>query len=69
MGGIQSIRLANYGVHLRRNIRYKWFVNLVTDSDHRSKDILAGGIITLVETPLSLPAKLKAVDSSKVPYI
>ena len=68
-GGIQAVRLADYGVHLRRNVPYKWFVTLVTDSEHRSKDILAGGIITLVEPPPLLSAKLKAADSGNAPYI
>ncbi|HYA86251.1 MAG TPA: DUF928 domain-containing protein, partial [Nitrospirota bacterium] len=68
-GGIQAIRLADYGVHLRRNVPYKWFVTLVVDADHRSKDILAGGIITSVDPPLSLPAKLKAADALKAPSI
>ena len=67
-GGIQSIRLTDYGVHLRRNIQYKWFVTLVTDANHRSKDILAGGIITSVEPSQTLLAKLKAGDS-KAPFI
>lgn len=63
-GGIQSLRLADYGVHLRPGIQYKWFVTLITDAAHRSKDILAGGVITLVDAPLSLPAKLEAAGSS-----
>lgn len=62
-GGIQSIRLTDYGVHLRRNVQYKWFITLVTDKDHRSKDILAGGIITSVEPSQSLLAKLKEGES------
>jgi len=68
-GGIQAIRLADYGVHLRRNVTYKWFVTLVTDPNHRSKDIMAGGIITLVEPPPSLLAKLKVADSNNAPYM
>jgi hypothetical protein len=68
-GGIQFIRLADYAVHLRRNVPYKWFVTLVTDAEHRSKDILAGGIIKSVEPPPSLSAKLKGADSGKAPYI
>ena len=63
-GGIQSIRLTDYNVHLRRNVQYKWFVTLVTDANHRSKDILAGGIITSVEPSQSLLAKLKAGDNN-----
>jgi hypothetical protein len=67
-GGIQSIRLTDYNVHLRRNVQYKWFVTLVTDANHRSKDILAGGIITSVEPSQTLLAKLKAGDNN-APFI
>jgi len=67
-GGIQAIRLADYGVHLRRDVPYKWFVTLVTDPDHRSKDIMAGGIITLVEPSPSLLAKLKVAGSNNAPF-
>lgn len=58
-GGIQAVRLADYGVHLRQGVPYKWFVTLVTDRQQRSKDILAGGIITLVAPTAELTAKLK----------
>ncbi len=68
-GGIQAIRLADYGVHLRKNVPYKWFVTLVTDPNHRSKDIMAGGIITLVEPTPELLAKLKKTDSKSAPYM
>ncbi|MBS1112695.1 MAG: uncharacterized protein H6Q92_457 [Nitrospirae bacterium] len=68
-GGIQSLRLADYGVRLRIGIQYKWFVTLVTDAAHRSKDILAGGIITLVDAPLSLPAKLESAGSSGAYFV
>ena len=61
-GGIQVIRLADYGIHLRENVQYKWFVALLMDAEQRSKDILAGGIITLVDASPSLKAKLAAAD-------
>jgi hypothetical protein len=68
-GGIQSACLADYGVRLSRNVQYKWFVTLVTDAEHRSKDILAGGVISLVDPQQALLAKLKEEDSSKAPCI
>ncbi|MFZ4855835.1 MAG: DUF928 domain-containing protein [Desulfuromonadaceae bacterium] len=58
-GGIQSVCLADHGVTLRRDIQYKWFVGLVTDADQRSKDILAGGIISLIAPSPALTEKLK----------
>jgi hypothetical protein len=67
--GIQSVCLADYGVRLRPNVQYKWFVALVPDAEHRSKDIMAGGILSLVDPQPSLLAKLKTVDSSNAHYI
>jgi hypothetical protein len=63
-GGIQSVCLADLGVKLAPNVQYKWFVTLVTDAEHRSKDILAGGIIEYAAPSASLLAKLKGVDSA-----
>jgi hypothetical protein len=63
--GIQSICLAEHGVKLSKNIQYKWFVALVTDVEQRSKDILAGGIISMVNPSPALSEKLKA-DASGV---
>jgi Domain of Unknown Function (DUF928) len=68
-GGIQSVCLADHAVRLKKNVQYKWFVTLVTDADHRSKDILAGGIIELTEPNPSLAGKLKDSDSSRSPAI
>jgi hypothetical protein len=67
--GIQSICLADLGVRLKKNVQYKWFVSLVTDAEHRSKDILAGGIIELSEPSPSLATKLKGVDTGNVANI
>lgn len=68
-GGIQTFCLADYGVSLQRNVQYKWFVTIVTDPEHRSKDILAGGMISLVDAPPSLHSKLKEAGSGHTPFI
>jgi hypothetical protein len=67
--GIQSICLADHGIRLKKNVQYKWFVTLVTDADHRSKDILAGGMIELLEPSPSLAGKLKDADKGRATYI
>ena len=61
--GIQSFCLADHGVKLSKNIQYKWFITLVTDAEQRSKDILAGGIISMVDPSPALSEKLKANPS------
>jgi hypothetical protein len=63
--GVQSVCLTDLGVTLKKNIQYKWFVTLVTDSEHRSKDILAGGIIELIDPSPALAAKLGSADVGK----
>lgn len=68
-GGIQSVCLADHDARLRANVPYKWFVSLVTNGDHRSKDILAGGIIELVKPPETLVVKLNSSESSRAPFI
>lgn len=67
--GIQSVCLASQDARLRPNVPYKWFVTLVTDAEHRSKDILAGGIIEMVNAPETLSARLKSAESGRAPFI
>ncbi|MGE5842799.1 MAG: DUF928 domain-containing protein [Deltaproteobacteria bacterium] len=67
--GIQRIPLANYGVQLRRNVLYKWFVALITDPDRRSRDILSGGMIEVVSPSPDLSAKLSQVAKAKQPFL
>ncbi len=57
--GIYAIRLADYGKRLKQGIQYKWFVALVPDEEHRSKDILAAGAIELVAFQNDLKERLK----------
>ncbi len=56
--GIQRLNLSDYGAHLAPGKKYKWFVSLVTDPNHRSKDIVTGGFVELREPPDTLLAKL-----------
>lgn len=67
--GMQAFCLAEHEVRLRPGVTYKWFVTLVTDAEHRSKDILAGGMLELVGPSTSLIARLKAVDGSQAAFV
>lgn len=67
--GIQSIHLADYNIRLKKNVQYKWFVTLMTDAEQRSRDILAGGIITCVEAPQALQEKLAAAGQTHAPSV
>jgi hypothetical protein len=68
-GGIQSACLADYGVKLRKDVQYKWFVTLVTDPERRSKDILAGGMLMVVDPQPLLAEKLKSAVPGSLPNI
>jgi hypothetical protein len=67
--GVQAFCLADFGVMLRKNVQYKWFVTLVTDAEHRSKDILAGGILEMIDTSVTLAGKLSTPNSGETSAI
>lgn len=46
--GMQVIRLADYGVELVMGRSYEWSVSVVPDPEHRSRDIVATGMIRRV---------------------
>jgi hypothetical protein len=59
------VHLADYGVHLKKNVQYKWFVTIVTDPEHRSEDILAGGIVSMIDAPAGLTSIFKEAVPTK----
>jgi len=67
--GFQSVRLADYGIRLRSGVQYKWFVALVPDRDHRSRDIITAGEIERVELSEALRARLANADKIEAAYI
>lgn len=46
--GIHCVRLREYGIDLREQEQYRWFVTLVLNPDRPSQDIVAGGVIERV---------------------
>lgn len=57
--GIHIIQLADYDLKLEKGKTYQWFVSLISDPEHRSADILAGGMIEVGDVPASLTEDLK----------
>ncbi len=43
--GIHCVRLQDYGVTLKEQEQYRWFITLVLDQDRPSGDVVAGGMI------------------------
>lgn len=68
-GGIQSLCLADYDLRLQPDIPYKWFITLVTDAGHRSKDILAGGILARVPPSAALQERMKTLAKDQYPSL
>ncbi len=67
--GIHHISLADHGVSLVPGKQYWWFVALVPDLDHRSKDIIAGAAIEYIETPEGLTENLIHTEKVRVPHV
>jgi hypothetical protein len=67
--GFHAIRLADHNVRLVKDKKYKWFVALVPDPDHRSRDIIAGGAIERIELPEGLEKKLGQTTKPTAPHV
>jgi hypothetical protein len=67
--GVQAIRLADHGVRLQPGVEYKWFVALVPDRHHRSRDIITAGEIALVEPSDALRKRLAGADKMQAVLI
>jgi hypothetical protein len=61
--GIHIIQLADYDLKLEKGKTYQWFVSLISDPEHRSADILAGGMIEVGDAPASLREGLRNANS------
>lgn len=63
--GIHAFRLADHGVALKPGVEYQWFVAVVRNPAQRSNDVLAGGTIKRVDSPVQVkqasPAQLAAL--------
>lgn len=57
--GIHIIQLADYDLKLEKGKTYQWFVSLVSDPEHRSADIIGGGMIEVGDVPASLAEELR----------
>lgn len=67
--GVQTIRLADYDVRLQPGAQYKWYVALVPDKDHRSKDIITGGAIERTKLSAALRARLTQTNKAEAVHI
>jgi hypothetical protein len=67
--GIQRLNLADQGAKLVPGVEYKWVAALVTDSENRSKDLVASGVIKRIEPTAELKEKISAADPAARPTV
>lgn len=61
--GFHAISLKTLGVSLQPGTDYQWYVAVVVDAQHRSKDVIAGSDIRRVSAPGDLAAKLNSPEN------
>lgn len=64
--GVQRLRLADFGVKLKPNVEYRWYVSLIVDPEQRSNDIIASGTIQRVLPSQELQGKLAHADKASL---
>lgn len=68
--GIQEFSLADLGdVRLKKGYKYKWYVAVILDENHRSKDIIAGAEVELKSPSEAFREKLDTADEGMLPYL
>ena len=60
--GIHIIRLADYDLKLEKGKTYQWSVSLISDPEHRSRDLIAGGLIQVGDVPTSLVENVRKAN-------
>ena len=67
--GIHALRLADYGIRLKRGQVYEWFVAFISNPDKRSKDVVSGGAIERVSRSERLNTQLAVTARDNWPRI
>lgn len=68
-GGIQQIRLADYGVRLAVGSQYKWFVSIVPKPDSPSHNVVVGGGIQRVDLSEEVQGQLTKASKENLPAV
>jgi hypothetical protein len=67
--GIHRLRLAEHGVRLAPEVRYRWFVAVVPDPDRRARDLLAGATIERVAPAGDLRGRLETAGPERSYFV
>ncbi|MBI5639499.1 MAG: DUF928 domain-containing protein [Nitrospirae bacterium] len=68
-GGVQCLKLSDYGITLQPDVEYQWFVAIIPDPEQRSRDIISGGLIIYREPAAALSEKLTSIKKTAVPAL
>jgi len=66
--GIVMIDLTDYGISLKNNVEYEWFIAIVPDPEERSGDFLGSATIQYVKPSGKLAQQLKNKPSDELYY-
>ena len=64
--GIHAVDLHHHGVILEPGVQYEWYLSLVPDEERRSRDVVAGGVIRLVEMMGDLQTRIANADPAEL---
>lgn len=67
--GVQPIRLADHSLMLKPGLEYEWFVAIISDSDERSGDVIASGMIKRVDFSADLKKRLTQTPKAEHHYL
>jgi hypothetical protein len=67
--GVQRVALADFGVSLKPETDYQWFVSVVVDPTQRSKDYATGAGIRRVARDPQLETRLQSAASDQLAFV
>jgi len=67
--GIHAIRLSKFNVELKPKVIYRWSVAVIVDSENRSQDVIANGVIERTDLSSDLAGKLAQVSDADKPAL
>ncbi|GJQ58681.1 MAG: hypothetical protein SCALA701_14820 [Candidatus Scalindua sp.] len=67
--GIQTIRLADYGIRLLPGKQYQWYIKIVQETENETKNNIVRGMIRRIKPDQALSAQIEKSETSTVPII
>ena len=66
--GLQAVNLEQLGTSLPIGVDYQWSISLVTDDDHRARDVVAAAWIRRVEPAAPLAERIAQSDATRAVF-